>query len=411
MLHPIQIDNPIQIGHSPIDYYNLGRTQQLQGHKEQAVASYRKALQVNPEHEVARRNLAILLTKLGRREESAFLFYEEMLARPQCADWMKDLIAEAIKDRKFYLAGEYAAILADLQSPGCGTGPRSATGPRSGALPPLPAQTPPVYLSIDKLQHDIRQLRFRQTHRLPGQEFDAIIKDYQEVLNYLIARSTKAPTVHPYNRIVHLRETPPIHQPFSTGLTPCGLQRQYLEPGPGIIVIDNFLSAEALVHVHRYRHEPILWPDGFHCPLLLQITEGLCHALPHTIPEQYPVRQLWNKPDDPNLDDTCGGLDIFTINEPLKWDFQAFNDRPELIAPFLQMQNAHRISIPYRQNRAIILKPELFRGVSELKFHRGHENNRIKITMLYDDTCSPQPAKDKPQPAKDNIYMKNTVSV
>jgi hypothetical protein len=203
-----------------------------------------------------------------------------------------------------------------------------------------------------------------------------------------------------------LRETPPIHQPFSTGLTPRGLQRQYLEPGPGIIVIDNFLS-------------------GSHCPLLLQITEGLRHSLPHTTPEQYPVRQLWNKPDDPNLDDTCGGLDIFTINEPLDWDFHAFNGRPELIAPFLQMQNAHRISIPYRQNRAIILNPELFRGISELKFHRGQANNRINITMLYDPACSPETGSNKPQTHNNkpqtrnneplngtgNIYMKNTLSV
>jgi hypothetical protein len=395
-----------------IDYYNLGRTHLLQGHKEQAIASYRKALQLNPQHEVARRNLAMLLTQLGRREESAFLFYEEMLARPQCADWMEDLIAEAIKDRKFYLAGEYAAILADLQSAGARTAP--------GTLPPLPVQTPPVYLSIDKLQHNIKQLRFRQNHRLPGQEFDAIIKDYQDVLDYLIARSASNGATHASarattrasahvaaratTRIVHLRETPPIHQPFSTGLTPCGPQRQYLEPGPGIIVIDNFLSAEALVDVHRYPREPILWPDGCHCPLLLQITEGLRHSLPHTTPEQYPLRQLWNKPDDPNLDDTCGGLDIFTINQPLEWDIRSFNGRPELIAPFLQMQNAHRISIPYRQNRAITLNPELFCGISELKFHRGHENNRINITMLYDEsparsTTKPQTGNLKPKPA------------
>ena len=226
-------------------------------------------------------------------------------------------------------------------------------------------------------------------------------------------------------RIVHLRETPPIHQPFSTGLTPHGLQRQYLEPGPGITVIDNFLSAEALVHVHRYRDEQILWPDGFHCPLLLQITEGLRHPLPLTTPEPYPVRQLWNKPDDPNLDDTCGGLDIFTINEPLEWDIHSFNSSPELIAPFLQMQNAHRISIPYRQNRAIILDPEHFCGISELKFHRGHENNRINITMLYDDARSPETGNNKPATRNNkpetrnneplngtsNIYMKNTLSV
>jgi Tetratricopeptide repeat len=384
--------NPIKIGHPPIDHYNLGRTQQLQGHKEQAVGSYRKALQLNPEHELARRNLATLLTQLGRREESAFLFYQEMLVRPQCADWMKGLIAEAIKDRRFYLAGEYAAILADLQSPGAWPG----TTP--GTLPPLPVQTPPIYLSI---------------------EFDAIIKDYQEVLDYRPSRRTNAPIQSgSATRIVHLRETPPIHQPFSTGLTPRGLQRQYLEPGPGIIVIDNFLSAEAPVHVHHHRHEPILWPEGSHCPLLFRIIEGLRHSLPHTARSQYPVRQLWNKPDDPNLDDTCGGLDIFTINEPLDWDYHAFNGRPELIVPFLQMQNAHRISIPYRQNRAIILNPDFFRGISELKFHRGQANNRINITMLYDHTCSPETGNKKPKTHNNrplngpsNIYMKNTLSV
>jgi tetratricopeptide (TPR) repeat protein len=425
--HPVVDQHPI-VDHCPIGHYNQGRTHQLRGHKEEAVASYRKALQLNPEDAVARRELAMLLAQLGRRNESAFLFYEEMLTNAECGDWMTALVTEAMKSRNLYLAGEYAAILADLRS-------ASTLYParRNGSLPPLPVQSPPVFLSIGKLQHDIEQFRYLQDRGILGEEFTAIIKDYQNVMERLIARGTnerippdseaERTIGHIYNRIVHLRETPRVHQPFSADWDPDSIERQYLEPGPGIVVIDNFLSAEALENVRLFCLESTMWSgnryahgrlgaflhDGFNCPLLLQIAEELRNSLPNVIGDRYPLRQLWGfknshhlpgdssthadfaavnvnfwvTPDDANLDDTCGGLDIFTVDAPLEWDFRTYNGRPDLIASFLQMQNAKKITVPYRQNRAIIFNSDLFHGTSEVKFRRGYENRRINITMLY----------------------------
>ena len=134
--------------------------------------------------------------------------------------------------------------------------------------------------------------------------------------------------------------------------------------------------------------------DGFNCPLLLQIAEEIRDALPRVIGNRYPLRQIWASknagdlpadatthadfaavnvnfwitPDEANLDPDSGGLIVYDVDAPQRWDFDTYNGRLDVIRPFLDRQKAQAVRIPYRQNRAIIFNSDLFHGTDAVRF-------------------------------------------
>ena len=57
---------------------------------------------------------------------------------------------------------------------------------------------------------------------------------------------------HVFNRIVHLRDTPSVPHVFSARWDPENAERQYLEGAFGLVVVDDFLSTEALESVRAF---------------------------------------------------------------------------------------------------------------------------------------------------------------
>jgi len=416
--------------YDPIAHNNLGWTRQMQGDCDGAVANYQRALQLDPRLRIARRNLATLLVRLGRRDESFHLWHQEMLAdSSEGLSWIQELVSTAMRARDLTLAGEYAALLAQLRWGSPWYPPR-----RHDPLLTIPVRPPDVFLSIPKLIHDIEQFEYLQSHGVLGEEFTAIIKEYQRVIERLAPRGIdiraqlepeeRRAIGHVYNRIVHIRRTPRVKRALSAKWDAAAVESQYLNKPPGLVVVDDFLSKEALQEVRLFCLESTVWSanryahgrlgafihDGFNCPLLLQIAEELREALPRVI-DRYPLRQLWGfkngqflpgdstnhadfaavnvnfwiTPDDANLDETSGGLIVYDIDAPLSWNFATYNGRSDVIKPFLQRQEARPITIPYRQNRAIIFNSDLFHATAALRFRPGYENRRVNITMLYGD--------------------------
>jgi hypothetical protein len=200
--------------------------------------------------------------------------------------------------------------------------------------------------------------------------------------------------------------------------------RQYLRSGPGLVVVDDFLSADALAGVRRFCTDSTVWfanryqngrlgaffHEGFNCPLLLQIAEELRASMPGLL-GGYALRQLWgfkNKaflpgdttthadfaavnvnfwitPSEANLDEGGGGLVVYGVDAPPDWNFNMYNGRTDLIRPFLATRNAQSVVIPYRANRAVIFNSDLFHGTSEVRFREGYQNRRVNVTMLYGD--------------------------
>ena len=84
------------------------------------------------------------------------------------------------------------------------------------------------------------------------------------------------------------------------------------------------------------------------------------------------------------MEATSGGLVIHDVDAPMHWDFDTYNGS-DLIKPYLQRQNSKAVTIPYRQNRAIIFNSDLFHATDAVSFRPEYENHRINVTMLYGD--------------------------
>jgi hypothetical protein len=94
---------------------------------------------------------------------------------------------------------------------------------------------------------------------------------------------------------------------------------------------------------------------------------------------------FWITADADNLDPATGGLVIYDVTAPPEWDFETYNRRPDLIASYLRTRGARAITIPYRENRAIVFNSDLFHATAPIRFRPGYEHRRINVTMLYGD--------------------------
>ena len=200
---------------------------------------------------------------------------------------------------------------------------------------------------------------------------------------------------------------------------------------PQLVVIDNFLSAEALAALRRYCWATDMWqvgyadgyvgafPEhGFAAPLLAQIVEefrtafaGICgeHPLKYIWAFKYDSAQrgigihadeaavnvnFWITPDEANLDPESGGLVVWDKAAPADWDFAKFNGDVSAIRDFLAESGAQKVTVPYRANRAVIFNSDLFHETDTIRFRPGYLNRRINVTLLYGD----RPARPRSAP-------------
>lgn len=93
---------------------------------------------------------------------------------------------------------------------------------------------------------------------------------------------------------------------------------------------------------------------------------------------------LWITPDEANLDPDSGGLVIYTVKPPREWSFNNFNANWEYIDENLLRPSGYaNVTVPYKQNRAVIFDSFLFHKSDLHRFKRGYENRRINLTFLY----------------------------
>jgi tetratricopeptide (TPR) repeat protein len=200
-----------------------------------------------------------------------------------------------------------------------------------------------------------------------------------------------------------------------------GISQRWREAKPQIVVIDNFLTDEALEKLRRFCWDSQIWKTGypngylgampetgFASPLLAQIADELRDSYP-AIFRNLPLHYLWAfkydsslkginihadeaavnvnfwiTPDEANLDPESGGLVVWDVAAPLDWDFDKYNGGDYAdIHRFLAEHNARSVTIPYRANRAVIFDSDLFHETDTIRFKDGYLNRRINVTLLY----------------------------
>ena len=260
----------------------------------------------------------MLLVKSGRRQEAFELWLPELTSDQDPTIFLEDQLSRALRDHDLYLAGEYAALLAAFR---CGSKWHPAGVDGRGATAFLMERA--LFLTIPKLIHDVEQFSYLQSRAVLGSEFTPIISAYEQVIDEMRSADVQAPTPlnddvrarigHVYNRIVHIRETPRLARALSGEWNAATVETDYLETG--VVVVDNFLTKEALDNVRQFCLESTVWSgnrynhgrlgaffrDGFNCPLLWQIAEELQQALPRVIGRRYPLQQLWGFKTPQNL--------------------------------------------------------------------------------------------------------------
>lgn len=94
---------------------------------------------------------------------------------------------------------------------------------------------------------------------------------------------------------------------------------------------------------------------------------------------------FWITADEANLDPGSGGLAVWDKEAPKEWNFKAYNDGRNRgkILEFLKDHNAKPVTIPYRENRAVIFNSDLFHETDRFRFKDEYESRRVNVTLLY----------------------------
>lgn len=193
----------------------------------------------------------------------------------------------------------------------------------------------------------------------------------------------------------------------------------------GVVIVDDLLNPPALERIRQVMLESTVWyqtkmpkkfggylgayiDDGLHDRILLQLAFELYHKFPrmmagnflkylwaykydsdftgiNTHADEAAVNvNIWLTPDSANLDPSSGGLVVFTTKPPDDWDFKKFNTDTEMVhAQLLRPAGYANITVPHKQNRAVIFDSALFHHTDNFSFKKGYENRRINLTLLY----------------------------
>ena len=103
---------------------------------------------------------------------------------------------------------------------------------------------------------------------------------------------------------------------------------------------------------------------GFRCPLLAQIATELRETFPDIFGAHGRVR-IWGF----KYDSTLTGI-------------RRHADQAAVRA-YLDQAGARPVTVPYRENRAVIFDSDLFHETDEIDFKEGCTNRRINVTALY----------------------------
>jgi hypothetical protein len=372
--------------------------------------------------DVDRRRRALELVAAGRTDEAVAPLRAELASGDEGAHWFTDAIVQAMRADDLRPAGDLAWLYAQLRW-GATASPADGATRAAGPL-----------LSLGKLRHDVEQLCHLRSTGLAAPEVDGMIDRYLSVARRLATSGSPAARVpltpadedaigDGYGRLVHVRSTPRLDRALSDRWDPVAVEDAYLDRAPGVVVIDDFLTPEALDGLQRFCLESTVWSgnryphdrlgaffvSGFNCPLLLQVAEELRAAFPRVIGAQHGLRQLWGfkyppylpgdstihadfaavnvnfwiTPDRANLDPSSGGLLVYAIDAPPTWDFADYNERLDTIKEYLRQSRPRVIDIPYRENRAVVFDSDLFHATAEVRFRPEYEHRRVNVTMLY----------------------------
>ena len=92
---------------------------------------------------------------------------------------------------------------------------------------------------------------------------------------------------------------------------------------------------------------------------------------------------FWITPDEANADPNSGGLIVYPTTSSTGLDFEDYNIEKDKMYNILEEHDHFNITVPYRYNRAVIFRSDMFHATDNFKFKRGYKNRRINLTFLF----------------------------
>ena len=407
-----------------VAHANLGNVLQDLHRTDEAEAAYRQAIALDPAHAAAHANLGNALKRLGREEDAVASLEHALKLKPDSATYQANLgmVHVARGDALAALACfDRAAAL--RHGPPLAPEALAQRGEERRALPVAPF----------KLQHDAEQIRWLCGAGRIDESVGKLADTYERILAALPA---DAPPEEPislegpdwrriaaaYNRPLHLPEAPAAAgAAVNPELDAAAIEGTYRESAPNLVVVDDFLTDDALERLWRFCLDATVWyqvkrgylgaylVDGFGTALALQIADQLCARLPgifgpHRLEQLWAYKydsrlqgiathadfaavnvNFWITPDEANRDPASGGLVIHRAHAPSDWAFRTYNADSARMAAFLAEAGDEPVRVPYRRNRVVIFDSDLFHRTDDLDFRPGFENRRINVTMLFGD--------------------------
>jgi tetratricopeptide (TPR) repeat protein len=417
----------------PEAHNNLGNALKDQGKQEEAVASYGKALALKPDYAEAQNNLGLAFQELEKLEEAVAHCHKAIAIKPDYAEAYVNLgrmliergcfaEAKAAYDQGFHInhGGPWrdAATFAD------GDSASKAQAAREVFVSPFALQD-----IIDRLEYLITKGRIDPSFQRMVDGYCSVLAEIQLMGDPEAAMKLTSSQLERigsyYNRAIHRAEAPRIgDSTVNESLNFKQIEDSYLSSPLSVTTLDDFLTPEALLGLRDFCLESTIFfttkhnrfvqgkhANGFNCDLLYQIVEEVKERFPkildsHHLANMWVYRynnqsegvaahtdegavtlNLWITPDDANLIPSRGGLIIYTKEQPYDWDWRYYNSKKYIPAVSREIDDfladADTVTIPYRENRAVLFHSTLFHKSDQIHFRDGFENRRMSLTLLF----------------------------
>lgn len=284
-----------------------------------------------------------------------------------------------------------------------------------------------THATRDKLLHDAEQFRFLAGMR-DGQRFSALARAYEDIarefpecLETLSYRQIDR-LGDDYNGPINLRAAPEIGGGAINARHDLGVLLDGLRANrAGAVYFDELLTADALKRLKSFLLESTIWhdfshiggfvasylEDGLACPLVLQIADEIRCEFAELLAQQSLIQawafkglkpasaidvhaddgaftvNFWITPNAANLKPDRGGLVVSLIRPPNDWGISGYDIDQKRIFAFLEQAPGNTLSVPYKENRAVLFQSRLFHWSDAPEFASGYDNHRINLTFIY----------------------------
>ena len=411
--------------HNPDDpslLHNLGVLAAEQERTEDAVDYFNRALSIVPDYVSAHFNKGVALRSLGRSKDALQSFRRTTALDPGFYEAHLALANLWMSEGRCDRALDHFARILELRR----------GEDRTGIVADSMKTTTRL-----KLRHDADQLRHISKGHWDAERFAALARTYDAIADKISPNYKNNEEIEltvdqlsdlggSYNSPYALADAPELSSgTLNSELDLTGIQNQYLNSIPGVAWFDDLLQLKALELLQRYLLKSTIWcdfthiggclatylEDGLACPLILQIADDLRAAFPEILGD-LSLKQIWAfkaidtethtgidvhaddgvvsvnfwmTPDAANEMPGHSGLIVHRMPPPARWEINDYSSDLIKIRNFLKKNDSETITVPYKQNRAVIFESRLFHESDFTKFQPGYKNHRINLTILFGD--------------------------